>query len=150
MRKSQKISKQILFFQRLENVGERKGSVKEEQASSDMSQIIEKLKSQRRPSNSSSVSQTSTTGAIESTSGVNIPLDPEAPCGEAPEIPTRNEIPPEIPTREIPKDAEPVTIPVAFGSDNENDDNHKSSMNFFSTLNFFRELFFERILYFKV
>lgn len=87
-------SQRMTYFQRLENV-ERK-SVKEE--ANDMSSIIEKLKSQRRPSNSSSVSATSITGAIESTSGVNMehpvttdPTDPAVVAASDPNAPTNQE-----------------------------------------------------------
>jgi WD40 repeat protein len=41
----------------------------------DLSSVIEKLKNNRRSSNSSSVSTTSVTGAIEMTSGVELPVD---------------------------------------------------------------------------
>ena len=113
----------FLTLRGLENV-ERKASVKEEQ--NDMSSIIEKLKSQRRASNSSSVSQTSTTGAIESTSGVNL---------DVPEVKQ------EVANEEVSKDDESskddkslsvTEIPVAFGSDNEASDKQTSSMLLFT------------------
>ena len=90
-----------LFFK--ENA-EKKNSPKEE-PSQDMSSIIEKLKSQRRASNSSSVSQTSTTGAIESTSGLGLNLES---------------------AENVPK-AEVTEIPVNFGSDNQSESDQKSA-----------------------
>ena len=99
---------------------ERKASLKDEQ--NDMSSIIEKLKSQRRASNSSSVSQTSTTGAIESTSGVNLDVP------EVKQEVTNDEVRQDEESAKDDKSLSVTEIPVAFGSDNEASDKQASSM----------------------
>ena len=105
------IKTRIIFFKNLESADVPKvvQNVEEPSTTNDMSSIIAQLKSERRASNSSCVSSTSTTGAIESTSNVKSEADLLA-----------------SPSYQMPEQELVTEIPVAFISDNDNSDHQKS------------------------